>query len=171
MTNNIEINPDTKVYELLEKYPALEDELISISEVFVKIKNPVLRKTIAKVTSLRQAARIGNVSVSELVNRLRKKAGLDEVISESDEPKENEKPDWLDESKIKISYNASEDIENGRHPLDKVLKEINGLSKGDIYLLQTPFMPAPLIDIMISKGFKCYTVKSENLFNNYIFSK
>lgn len=170
MTNNIEINPDTKVYELLEKYPELIEELISITPVFEKLKNPVLRKTIAKVTSLRQAARIANISVSEIVNRLRKKAGLQEVIADTEETNIEKKPEWLAAEKIKLVYNASEDIENGKHPLDKVLKELSGLNKGEIYLLQTPFMPAPLIDIIKSKGIECYSVKEDNLFNNYICS-
>ena len=171
MTNNIDINPDTKVSDLLDNFPELENELISITPVFEKLKNPLLRKTIAKVTTLRQAARIAGVSVSDIVNRLRSKAGLSssEVINEASSG--NGIPNWLNESNIKISYNASQDIENGKHPLDKVLKEINGIEKGEIYLLQTPFMPAPLLDIMSSKGFECYTAKSDNLFNNYIYKK
>jgi hypothetical protein len=40
-----------------------------------KLKNPVLRKTIARITSIGQAATVGGLDVQDLVNRLREKAG------------------------------------------------------------------------------------------------
>ena len=69
------ITPETKIYDLLENYPALENKLIEIAPVFSKLKNPVLRRTIAKVTSIKQAALVGNVSLNHLVNELRKEVG------------------------------------------------------------------------------------------------
>lgn len=61
MDKNLLITPDTKINALLESYPQLEDALINIFKNFKKLRYPFLRKTIAKVTSLRQAAIIGNV--------------------------------------------------------------------------------------------------------------
>ncbi len=48
------ITPKTKIYDLLEAYPELEDLLISMAPEFVKLKNPLLRKTIAKVANISQ---------------------------------------------------------------------------------------------------------------------
>ncbi|MCU0409486.1 MAG: DUF1858 domain-containing protein, partial [Bacteroidales bacterium] len=56
------ISPRTKVGELLEAYPKLEAKLIETAPVFSKLKNPVLRKTITKVTSLKKAALVANIS-------------------------------------------------------------------------------------------------------------
>jgi len=53
MTSKLIITPDVKVAELLREYPQLEDKLIEIAPVFVKLKNPILRKTISKVTTLK----------------------------------------------------------------------------------------------------------------------
>jgi hypothetical protein len=47
---NLIISPKTKIYELLEAYPQLEETLIALAPPFKKLKNPVLRKTIAKIT-------------------------------------------------------------------------------------------------------------------------
>ena len=42
---------------------------------FSALKNPVLRRTVAKVTTLRQAAKVGNVELTDMINRLREEVG------------------------------------------------------------------------------------------------
>ena len=55
MTNSkITISPKTKVGELLDAYPELENVLMAMSPAFEKLKNPILRKTVAKVATLQQ---------------------------------------------------------------------------------------------------------------------
>jgi len=43
------ITPKTKVLQLIEGYPKLEDILIGYVPAFEKLQNPVLRKTVAKI--------------------------------------------------------------------------------------------------------------------------
>ncbi|MGD8491813.1 MAG: DUF1858 domain-containing protein, partial [Anaerolineae bacterium] len=50
------IAPKTKVAELISAYPQLEQVLIDYVPAFEKLKNPVLRKTVARITTLQQAA-------------------------------------------------------------------------------------------------------------------
>jgi hypothetical protein len=69
------ITPKTKIYDLLESYPELEDVLTGAAPEFKKLRNPVLRKTITRITNISQAATIGGLNVEELVNRLREKVG------------------------------------------------------------------------------------------------
>ena len=87
------ITPKTKIYDLLEAYPELEDILISSAPEFKKLKNPILRKTIARITNISQAATIGGLNVEELVNRLREKAGQGNIEQLDDTA--NEIPDHL----------------------------------------------------------------------------
>ena len=65
------ITPKTKIFDLLEAYPELEETLIEMAPHFKKLKNPILRKTITRITSLSQAATIGGIRTEEAVNRLR----------------------------------------------------------------------------------------------------
>src|SRR5665647_2796382 len=69
------ITPKTKIYDLLEAYPELEDILISSAPEFKKLKNPILRKTITRITNIGQAATVGGLDVQDLVNSLREKVG------------------------------------------------------------------------------------------------
>lgn len=161
-TNKLQITPQTIVADLLNEYPILEDKLIEIAPVFKKLKNPALRKTIAKVTSLKQAAVIGNVKLPELINQLRKEVGQETLISDKDEAIiTSDKPEWIIEENIKLIYDAREDLENGVHPVSKVVRDIETLSQDEIYLLITPFLPLPLIDIINKKGFTSHSDKTE----------
>ncbi|MGK9369109.1 DUF1858 domain-containing protein [Melioribacter sp. Ez-97] len=168
-TEKCDITPNTIVGDLLRDYPELEDKLIEIAPVFNKLKNPVLRKTVAKVATLKQAAQIAGMPVAVLINKLREAVNMEQIQIEQDSEGKTIKPGWVDKGKIVIEYDASLDIENGLHPAAKVTKEITNLKEGEIYLLITPFLPAPLIKIVEEKGYKTYSEKlNENTWNTYI---
>lgn len=157
--NKLQITPDLKVGELLEFYPQLEDKLIEIAPPFRKLKNPFLRKTLGKVTTLRQASKVGGVTLSELINGLRNEVGQIEINVE-EQMEKKVKPEWVITENIKTTYDARIDLENGNHPVAKVTKEIKELAGDELYLLITPFLPGPLIDILKDKGFLTF---SENV--------
>jgi len=164
-----EITPQTMVSDMLENYPELEDKLIEIAPIFEKLKNPLLRKTIAKVANLKQAATIGNVPVSDLISQLREAVGLTELdVTEKSETK-SEKPVWVIKDKVVMEYDAMIDLENGIHPAGKVTKEIHDLKDDDLYLLITPFVPAPLLQMVEDKGYEYYVDQlDEQVFETYI---
>src|SRR6056297_1046793 len=157
--NTLIITPKTKVLQLIEHYPQLEDILIEYAPAFKKLKNPVLRKTVAKVATLQQAASIGNVKVEELINRLRKEVGQD-MLKESEDTVYNvEQPAWFDENKIDSELNASEMLEAGEQPVNQVISDLKKLSPGKIFKLRAPFIPAPLIDKSVSLNFEHWVKK------------
>lgn len=172
MNKKLVITPDVNIYELLEAYPQLEDILIEISPLFIKLKKPVLRKTIARVTSIKQAAVVGKVSLNDMINRLREEVGQGKAEFKSDEQKQREKPEWATDENIKIKYDAREDLDNGIQPLNRVLKETKEFKKGEKYFLITAFIPLPMIELLEGNGFETYyIVISDNEVRNYFFKK
>lgn len=150
--NTLIITPKTKVLELIETYPELEDVLIEYAPAFKNLKNPVLRRTVAKIATLQQAAAIGGVKTEELINRLRKEVGQDLIAGESGSQYNYQKPDWFAEEKIIKRFNASEMLAAGEHPVNQVIADLNHLEAGKIYELKAPFLTAPLIDKATSLG-------------------
>jgi len=146
-----QITPETKVGELIENYPHLEEILISLAPPFKNLRNPLLKKTVAKITSLRQAAIVGNISISHLINELRKSAGYEHVCTEETVCKEEHFS--IVEDQIAFIYDARKDLDNGVVPAVKVMKDLKEIKSGEIYKLITPFLPAPLIDKAKEKGF------------------
>jgi len=156
------ITPQTRVADLLKAYPQLEEVLVEIAPAFNKLRNPVLRRTVAKVTSLAQAARVGNVSVTELIQRLRREVGQPEFILEKpiDRTSSSEPPVWFAKERIKQTLDARLMIDAGEQPIGRVLRDLDSLGEKDIYELITPFEPAPLIDKAKEKGMAVWLVAS-----------
>ena len=71
----MELKTNTKIDELLKQYPFLLDFLITLSPMFKNLKNPVMRKTMGKVATLKKAAAIGGLKVEELISRLSAEIG------------------------------------------------------------------------------------------------
>lgn len=150
---SLAITPETKIGELLKEYPHLEETLVECAPAFSKLRNPVLRRTVARVTSLRQAAKVGGISLEMLINTLRSAAGFD-MISVNDNDGSDDTGERFDLTNISITYDARSDIDNGVQPVGKVLNELKYLKSGEVYELITPFVPAPLIDMAKEKGFR-----------------
>lgn len=145
-SNKIIISPKTKVLQLIEAYPQLEEVLINYVPAFEKLKNPVLRKTVAKIATLQQAATIGNVKVEDLINVLRKEVGQDLVSITNDTNYVTAKPNWFDASKIKTEIDIRGMLAAGEQPVNQVISDLNHLPSGEIYRVIAPFITAPLID-------------------------
>jgi len=171
--NEIEsITPETKIGALLDHYPELEEILIEMAPAFKKLRNPILRKTIAKVATLRQVAQIGNVSLGIIINKLRATVGKKEDFRIGEEsglpfengdhfPQDGAPPNWFDPLKIVKSLDARPIIESGQQPINQVMEELKELKTGEIYELITPFVPAPLIEMIEKKNFQVWSQQVE----------
>jgi Domain of unknown function (DUF1858) len=157
------ILPSTKVGALLDRYPELEEVLIGLAPPFKKLKNPLLRKGVARVASLQHAAVVGGVSVDELVNKLRAAVGQS-ALAREDSPGAvsyfSDRPDWFDASKIVASIDERA-ADPDKMPIASVLEAAVHLRSTEIVELITAFVPAPGIDILKRKGFLVWSVLDE----------
>lgn len=167
----IDITPETRVGALLDAYPGLEEKLVAMAPAFAKLRNPVLRKTVAKVTTLRQAAKVGKISLGALINTLREEVGQSGGTFEDDPGSSGASPVWLDEDRIVEKLDGRPLIEAGERPLDTVMSLLDGLNGGDILELTTPFEPAPLMDLAKKKGFQVWSAKEGQELTKTFFRK
>jgi len=125
------ITPKTKIYDLLEAWPELEAVLIEAAPQFKKLKNPVLRRTITRVTNISQAAGVAGLKVEELVNKLRAAAGQDRLDAAGEEGQTYtmDKPAWFDEGKIKDTIDIRDMLNVGEQPVHEVLATLKKLEK------------------------------------------
>ena len=165
----IEVTPDTTVHNLLEAYPELEDVLINIAPPFKKLKNPLLRKSVAKVATIKHVSSVGNVPLNELLYKIREATGQ-ETKTEFYEDKNyfSDKPEWFSKDKIVLSITEDELIEKDKMTLIVILEKAKDVKTGSIIELITSFLPAPGIDILKFKGYSVWTKKeSEDLIKSY----
>ena len=159
--DNLIITPKTKIYDLLEAYPHLEEVLIGEAPQFKKLKNPLLRKTIARVTTLAQAAVVGGLKVEELILKLRKIVGQEEIaVLDAEEGKiRTMKPDWFESSTVVEILDIREKLNQGEHPIHDVMSAIKKLNENELLKVVAPFIPAPLIDKTLSLEYKHWLVE------------
>lgn len=150
--NKLIISPKTKVLALLDAYPHLEERLIGYVPAFEKLKNPVLRKTVARIATLQQAAAIGNVKVEELINVLRREVGQDLLASAAEQEFNTLQPSWYHQAKVGRETDIRPMLVSGEQPVNQVMADLNKLEPGVIYKVIAPFVPAPLIEKASSLG-------------------
>ncbi len=153
---SLPITPETKIGALLEAYPGIVDALIEWVPAFNKLRNPILRKTVAKVATIEQAARVGGVGVRDLVRKLREATGQGdlEVIDQPGEDSGGDTgtPEWLNKELVRHTIDADSMLKTGVHPLGKVKECIRDAGPGEIVALVSAFRPEPLIVAMRQGG-------------------
>ena len=156
------IRPNTKVGELLDVYPQLEEVLIKMVPAFKKLRNPVLRKTIARVTSLQQASVVGKTDLKKMLITLRETVGQSgEEITDEEKIYFKDKPNWIDKNKIVKTIDVSEILNNGENPLGLILNSANNLTGESILKINHEFVPSPIIDELENQGFDYWLTKDE----------
>lgn len=151
------ITPETRVGELLEAYPFLEAKLVELSPAFRKLRNPVLKRTVARVTTLRHAAKVGGVGLGRMINELRAAAGIEASFDEGAPSGENRQPPaWFPTRRVEGRLDVRPLLESGEHPLGKVLAELARLAPGAVCEVTAPFVPAPLIDVARQRGLEAW---------------
>lgn len=142
------ITPKTTVADLLADYPQLEPLLIDTAPVFIKLKNPLLRRTIARVTTIAQAAAVANLPVSELVNRLRSAVGQStmEALEAGGAVYQTLQPDWYHPDRVVDTLDVTALLDRGEQPVHAVLARLKTLEAGQVLAIKAGFLPAPLID-------------------------
>jgi carbamoylphosphate synthase small subunit len=144
-----------RVGDLLTAYPELESVLIAQAPAFANLKNPVLRRTVAKVATLSQAARVGGIDARSLVRALRRAAGMDTGTDAAGTPGDetgSAPPPWYDAARVVAAVDADAMLARGDHPLGEVRRHVQSLGCHMIVCVDAGFVPAPLVDAFRKQG-------------------
>ena len=140
----MELSAKTKIDDLLKKYPFLMDFFIKKSPKFKHLKNPMMRKTIGKVATLKQVVEMGNLDLplllAEIDDEIRK-AGMEAV---SRQPHDSLQPSIDPTERQEILKGIIRDLHQGKE-LEPLKKRFRELIK-DIDPSEIPKMEQSLID-------------------------
>ena len=147
------VNPESRVGPLLDEHPKLEDVLIGLSPEFRRLRNPILRRTVARVATLAQVARVGGLAVPDLVNALRRALGLPAGECAPDAaPGASEWPAWAEHATAGSWLDADAVLAVGGTPVGEIAAAAAAAGRGEILGLRAGFYPAPLVDTLRGKG-------------------
>ncbi len=153
------VTPATKIGPLLDVHPELEEVLVALSPEFQRLRLPLLRRTVARVATLEQAAKIGNVPVRDLVARLRQALGQSSPEAEpvlAGDAEATPAPAWVADATPAFTLSAEEILASGRTPVAVVSERLNAAAPGQVGLLVAPFHPAPLVDAVKARGYEVF---------------
>lgn len=166
----MEIDYEVKIADLLKTYPELEDFLVELNPRFQKLKNPILKRTLAKLATIKQAALLGNMEPVELLNALRQKKNQPLIVEKNeDKSKKQNKPSWL--KKPDKIFNANEILNENNNPLAVINRALKSMEQEEVLRIDSDFLPSPLIEHMKNSGFEIYyKEKGDGFFETFILN-
>jgi len=165
-----EITLETKIADLLNDYEGMKDILIKINPKFKKLNNPVLRRTLAKIAGVRQAAVVGGMDPVDLLNQLREAVGQTPVdmMTPEGEVEAEEAPKWILKEAKQI-LDANKILDEERNPLAELHKALKAIDEGEVVTIEADFQPEPLMDEMMKAGHEVFSREvAEDHFITYI---
>jgi hypothetical protein len=151
---SLAIGPETTVGALLEAYPEVEGVLVEMAPAFAKLRNPVVRRTVAKIATLEQAAKIGGIRLQAMILRLRNVTGQSApdlpILQRSQDASEDASS--LTSGRVVEEIDADAMLERGVHPIGKIRETVGLLGPGEVVVLRSSFRPQPLIETLRRAG-------------------
>jgi uncharacterized protein (DUF2249 family) len=160
-TSTAPVAPTDRVSDVLARDEALVDVFVRHAPHFAKLRNRAMRKVMARLITVEQAARTAGVSAERLVDDLNTALGIapepradagpatpaqasdvaDAVLSEppSDRPL--------------VEVDVRDDLRSGREPFSTIMAAVAALRPEEVLHLRAIFEPVPLFAVMAKRGF------------------
>ncbi len=164
MTTSIDpIRASDKLQSLFDRDDRLIDVIASRSPQLAKLRHSPMRRIMARVTTVSQAARLCNISAELLVRDLNNMLGIEAVAD--DVPATDDSMATADDSPPMPSFASAVELDvhnelsNGGEPFSRIMAAVAGLAEGQVLHLRAPFEPVPLFGVMQKRGFGHTTEK------------
>jgi uncharacterized protein (DUF2249 family) len=151
------VDAGDRVGAVLARDERLLDVFVACSPVFEKLRNPAMRKTMARLVTIEQAARIAGVAANELVARLNAAlAGREPPTTTAHEtfsplPAIPSALTSLPADQV-IDCDVREELRAGIEPFQRILEAARALPAGSALRVRAIFEPAPLYAVLARQG-------------------
>jgi uncharacterized protein (DUF2249 family) len=150
---------DTKISDLLKAYPDMIEVLTRYNKHFELLRRPTLRRLMAPLVTIEQAARTAQVDLSEML------AEIYQAIGEPLPPKREETgearsatptavPEEIRSIPLdrRVILDVREEVRAGEEPYHRIMKAVASLRADQVLQLCNIFEPVPLYDILAQRG-------------------
>ena len=158
MSSNVApIKASDKLQSLFERDERLIDVIASHSPQLAKLRNSPMRRIMARVTTVSQAARLCKIPAETLVHDLNEVLGIKTVVESGGEP-ESSTADADDSSPIPsfasaVELDVRDELSKGGEPFSRIMAAVASLGSDGVLHLRAPFEPVPLFGVMEKRGF------------------
>ncbi|GIV95961.1 MAG: hypothetical protein KatS3mg057_0618 [Herpetosiphonaceae bacterium] len=150
------ITATMSVAEVLARYPQTLDVFTGHHSAFNRLRNPMLRRTFARLVTVQQAAAIAGVDAEALLAALNTAIKSEApgtlhppapTIARPRQP--DPEPDWLQIAGVEVSL----DVREQNTPLASIMRAVREVKPGEIFMLRNTFEPLPLYELLGGRGF------------------
>lgn len=155
-TDHTPITADERVSDVLARDEALVDVFARHAAHFEKLRNRTMRKLMARLVTVRQAAQVAGVSADLLVHDLNAAIGVADSSSVSeddviDTPASAAHHRPMDAPEVELDVRDL--LRGGGEPFSKIMAAVASLPDGAVLRLRAIFEPAPLYTVLAKRGF------------------
>ena len=152
------VAPTDRVSDVLARDETLVEVFVRHAPHFEKLRHAGMRRVMARLVTIEQAARMANVSVNSLVRDLNDalhietSAVADPIGDDAGvpwEPGASQRPASLPE----VALDLREDMRAGREPFSRIMAAVAALGPNEVLRLRTIFEPVPLFAALGKRGF------------------
>jgi len=155
---SLPVSAQDRVSDVLARDEALVEVFVRCAPHFSKLRNRAMRRVMARLVTVEQAARTANVPVARLVHDLNAALGI--VIdpakvaatAPSPDAEDNASPAHPASARI-VELDVREDLRSGREPFSRILGVVSELCDDDVLHLRAIFEPVPLFTVLGKRGF------------------
>lgn len=155
-----------RISTVLARDERMLDVLIAASPALGKLKNPLLRKTMSKLATVEQAARVAGLDAHDLLARLNSvlsgeapPAPIRSLSAPASDDREYDgASDILRTPQERIvDLDVREELRSGREPFRLIMSVAGSVRVGEVLRLRAIFEPAPLYAVLARQGFSHFT--------------
>jgi uncharacterized protein (DUF2249 family) len=167
MSGGIGVRPvaaGDRVSDVLARDEALVEVFVRQSHHFTKLRNRTMRKVMARLVTVEDAARIAGADAAALVGELNAALG---IVSDSGAPSGS-----VDEGRARrpeaspageapgrpsgatvVEVDVREDLRTGREPFSRIMAAVQTAGAGEVLWLRATFEPVPLYTVLAKRGY------------------
>lgn len=163
-TSATPIQASDKLQSLFERDERLIDVIATHSPQLAKLRHSPMRRIMARVTTVGQAARLCNMSAESLVHDLNQVLGIDTAGDNAPGTVDATTVDADESSSLPsfasaVELDVRDELSKGGEPFSRIMAAVAALGDGEVLHLRAPFEPVPLFGVMEKRGFGHKTEK------------
>ncbi len=160
------IRLEDRISSVLARDPRMLDVLLATSPTFSHLRNPIMRKTMAKLATVEHAARVAGIDAQQLVARLNAALNGEDWQAAAGATSQAPAPGSTVPAVVAQATDANtvdcdvrDDLRKGQEPFQRIMGAAVRVQPGQLLKLRAIFEPAPLYAVLGKKGFVHYTEK------------
>ncbi|HEU0077098.1 MAG TPA: DUF2249 domain-containing protein [Longimicrobiaceae bacterium] len=162
------IGPRERVAKVLARDERLVEVFAAASPAFARLRSPAMRRVMARLVTVEQAARIAGVAPERLLENLNRALEGGAGPPAATAPREEEHamrttetvlpPELADIAPERVhDLDVRDDLRGGREPFSRIMEARRALPPGDVLRLRAIFEPVPLYAVMAKQGLEHWT--------------